>query len=106
MKNDYDSNLSLATGEFSRDGQYLAASGYGRVRIYDIQGPATPFVMVSDFTKNVNTVGFNDTGNWMFAGAEDRVAKIIDWRAGGNLWITRIYQVILSLLLNYRGIHQ
>ncbi|TNN20928.1 G beta-like protein [Schistosoma japonicum] len=48
--------------------------------------------MVSDFTKNVNTVGFNDTGNWMFAGAEDRVAKIIDWRAGGNLWITRIYQ--------------
>ncbi|KAK4472847.1 hypothetical protein MN116_004060 [Schistosoma mekongi] len=127
MKNDYDSNLSLATGgfdhtiriwqpstgkyiqgfqhnesqvnalEFSRDGQYLAASGYGRVRIYDIQGPATPFVMVSDFTKNVNTVGFNDTGNWMFAGAEDRVAKIIDWRAGGNLWITRIYQTSSSI---------
>lgn len=55
--------------------------------------------MVSDFTKNVNTVGFNDTGNWMFAGAEDRVAKIIDWRAGGNLWITRIYQVIVSYLV-------
>ncbi|CAH8445170.1 unnamed protein product, partial [Heterobilharzia americana] len=122
MNNDYDSNLSLATGgfdhtirmwqpstgkyiqgfqhsesqvntlAFSRDGQYLAAGGYGRVRVYDVQGPGTPFVMVSDFTKNVNTVGFNDTGNWMFAGAEDRVAKIIDWRAGGNLWITRIYQ--------------
>ncbi|CAH8436502.1 unnamed protein product [Schistosoma curassoni] len=138
MKNDYDNNLSLATGgfdhtirmwqpstgkyiqgfqhnesqvnalEFSRDGQYLAAGGYGRVRIYDVQGPATPFVMVSDFTKNVNTVGFNDTGNWMFAGAEDRVAKIIDWRAGGNLWITRIYQTSSSIntMLLHRNQHE
>lgn len=138
MKNDCDSNLSLATGgfdhliriwqpstgkfiqgfkhsesqvclfnqlisifqvntlAFSRDGKLLAAGGYGRVRIYDVQGSTTPFFIVSDFTKNVNTVGFNDTGNWMFAGSEDKVAKIIDWRASCNLWVTRIYQVMYS----------
>nr|CAH8828875.1 unnamed protein product [Trichobilharzia regenti] len=138
MKNDYDSNLSLATGgfdhtikmwqpntgiyiqgfqhnesqvnalAFSRDGHYLAAAGYGRVRVYDVQGPGTPFVTVSDFTKNVNTVGFNDTGNWMFAGAEDRVAKIIDWRAGGNIWISRIYQASSSIntMLLHRNQHE
>ncbi|KAF8560676.1 hypothetical protein P879_10663 [Paragonimus westermani] len=122
MKGDYDANLSLATGgfdhvirmwqpstgkyltgfqhnesqvntlAFSRDGHYLAAGGYGRVRVYDTLGSAIPAVVVSEFSKNVNTLGFNDEGNWMFAGSEDRVAKIIDWRAGGNLWITRVYQ--------------
>ncbi|THD19872.1 Target of rapamycin complex subunit lst8 [Fasciola hepatica] len=138
MKGEYDANLSLATGgfdhvirmwqpstgkyiqgfqhnesqvnalAFSRDGLYLAAGGYGRVRVYDAHGAATPAVVVSEFTKNVNTLGFNDTGSWMFAGSEDRVAKIIDWREGGNLWITRVYQTSSSInsMLLHRNQHE
>ncbi|KAF6774624.1 hypothetical protein AHF37_05460 [Paragonimus kellicotti] len=138
MKGDYDANLSLATGgfdhvirmwqpstgkyltgfqhnesqvntlAFSRDGHYLAAGGYGRVRVYDTLGSAIPAVVVSEFSKNVNTLGFNDEGNWMFAGSEDRVAKIIDWRAGGNLWITRVYQTTSSInsMLLHRNQHE
>ncbi|OON14862.1 WD domain, G-beta repeat protein, partial [Opisthorchis viverrini] len=138
MKNDYDASLSLATGgfehmirmwqpstgkyiqgfqhpesqvnalAFSRDGHFLAAAGYGRVRVYNTHGDATPAVVVSEFSKNVNTVGFNDEGNWMFAGSEDRVAKIIDWRAGGNLWITRVHQTTSSInsMLLHRNQHE
>ncbi|CAH8667864.1 unnamed protein product [Dicrocoelium dendriticum] len=138
MKGDYDANLSLATGgfdhiirmwqpstgkyiqgfqhnesqvnalAFSRDGHYLAAGGYGRVRVYDTHGAATPAVIVSEFNKNVNTLGFNDEGNWMFAGSEDRVAKIIDWRAGGSLWITRVFQTSSSIntMLLHRNQHE
>ncbi|VDP99656.1 unnamed protein product [Trichobilharzia regenti] len=129
MKNDYDTNLSLATVgfnhtiklwqpntgiciqgfqhnesqvnalAFSRDGHYLAAAGYGRVRVYDVQGPGTPFVTVSDFTKSVNTVGSNDTGNWMFAGAED---------PGGNICISHISQASSSIntMLLHRNQHE
>lgn len=85
--------------EFSRDGKYLAAAGYGRIRVYDVHGSATPVMTISEFTKNVNTLGFNNTGKWIFAGSEDRLAKIIDWRANGNLCITRVYQVRRTLIL-------
>ncbi|BHF71727.1 Target of rapamycin complex subunit lst8 [Sparganum proliferum] len=69
---------------FTNDGHYLAAAGYGKIRIYDVYGGASPLVVISEFTKNVNAIGHNASGTWMFAGGEDKAAKILDCRAGGS----------------------
>ncbi len=80
---------------FTNDGRYLAAAGYGKVRIYDVYGGASPLNVVPEFNKNVNVVGHNAKGNLMYAGGEDKVAKIFDWRATGHntLCVTGTCQV-------------
>ncbi|KAL3318136.1 Target of rapamycin complex subunit lst8 [Cichlidogyrus casuarinus] len=79
---------------FSRDRSALIAGGFGRLRLYDVYAyeQATPKVTVSEFDKNVNSVGFNETGSWVFAGGEDKSVKIIDRRTIGNdpACITRV----------------
>lgn len=84
---------------FTRDGHYLAAAGYGKVRIYDVFSSANPAVVLSDFTKNINAIGYNDSGSWMFCGGEAKIAKIIDWRVGGlgNGYVTGAYQATSSI---------
>ncbi|VDD76608.1 unnamed protein product [Mesocestoides corti] len=65
---------------FTSDGSYLAAAGFGKIRIYDVFGGASPVTVLAEFSKNVNVVGHDLRGNWMFSGGEDKVAKIFDWR--------------------------
>uniref|UniRef100_A0A183SD49 Target of rapamycin complex subunit lst8 n=1 Tax=Schistocephalus solidus TaxID=70667 RepID=A0A183SD49_SCHSO len=83
---------------FTNDGHYLAAAGYGKIRIYDVYGGASPLVVISEFTKNVNAVGHNAAGTWMFAGGEDKSAKILDCRAGGSgsPYVTGTRQILFS----------
>ncbi|VUZ52619.1 unnamed protein product [Hymenolepis diminuta] len=69
---------------FTHDGRYLAAAGFARIRIYDVQGGANHINSVKDFTKNVNSIGHDARGRWTYAGGEDKVAKIFDLRSSNH----------------------
>ncbi|KAH9284099.1 Target of rapamycin complex subunit lst8 [Echinococcus granulosus] len=69
---------------FTFDGHYLAAAGFRKIRIYDVFGGATPLTVVTEFSKNVNAIGHDARGRWTYAGGEDKVAKIFDWRSSSH----------------------
>ncbi|KAM7535351.1 hypothetical protein Aperf_G00000095785 [Anoplocephala perfoliata] len=69
---------------FTPDGRYLAAAGFARIRIYDVQGGANHMQSIKEFTKNVNVIGHDARGRWTYAGGEDKVAKIFDWRSSNH----------------------
>ena len=69
---------------FTYDGRYLAAAGFGKIRIYDVFGGAAPLSVLTEFSKNVNVIGHDARGRWTFAGGEDKIAKIFDWRSSSH----------------------
>lgn len=66
--------------EISPDsGQYLAAGGYQRIRMFDVNN-STPVVNYEGVSKNVMDVGFQKEGKWMYTAGEDGTAKLWDIR--------------------------
>ena len=45
-------------------------------QIYDYEG----------VSKNINCMGFNQSGIWMYSGGEDKTARIWDLRWGSAVW--------------------
>ncbi|GAB0094335.1 Protein LST8 homolog [Sergentomyia squamirostris] len=55
----------------------LAACGYQQIRLYDMISN-NPIVNFDGVTRNISSVGFEETGKWMFTGGEDHYVRIWD----------------------------
>ncbi|XP_064607066.1 target of rapamycin complex subunit lst8-like [Liolophura sinensis] len=79
--------------DITPDKQLIAAAGYQRIRMYDLNSNNPNAVINYDgVSKNVTAVGFHQEGKWMYTGGEDNSARIWDLRSR-NLQCQRIFQV-------------
>jgi len=66
----------------STNREQLGAAGYQHIRIYDVfVGAPNPIINLDGLSKNVTTLGFNESSTWMFSGGEDCFGRIWDLRA-------------------------
>lgn len=77
--------------EITPDRQLLAAASYQHIRMYDINSNnPNPVVNYEGVSKNVTSVGFQETGRWMYTGGEDCMARVWDLRSR-NLQCQKLY---------------
>lgn len=75
------------------DGYQIAAAGYQHIHLYDlVSAGAAPVMKFEGVAKNVSSVQFDRSGNWMFTGGEDCSAKMWDIRTKG-VNCSKIFQV-------------
>lgn len=61
--------------DITPDKRLLAACGFQHIRLYDMN-TFVPIVNFEGVTKNVNRVGFQEDGKWMYTGGEDCRVRI------------------------------
>lgn len=71
--------------EISPDRKWLAAASYQHIHMYDITcNNPNAVVNYEGTSKNVTSVGFEESGKWMYSGGEDCRARIWDLRSRNN----------------------
>eukprot|EP01111_Echinosteliopsis_oligospora_P015473 TRINITY_DN6138_c0_g2_i1.p1 TRINITY_DN6138_c0_g2~~TRINITY_DN6138_c0_g2_i1.p1 ORF type:complete len:310 (+),score=84.45 TRINITY_DN6138_c0_g2_i1:86-1015(+) len=76
--------------EITPDKHYLAAAGNPHIRLFEAgTNNAAPVISFDGHKGNVNAVGFQRDGKWMFSGSDDGSIKIWDLRAAG---CQRVYE--------------
>ncbi|XP_018325272.1 target of rapamycin complex subunit lst8 [Agrilus planipennis] len=79
--------------EITPNKQLLAATGYQRIRMYDLtSNNPNPVINYEGLSKNVTSVGFQEDCKWMFTGGEDCSARIWDYRAKTHRNAAKIFQ--------------
>lgn len=66
---------SVCALDITADKRLLAACGYQHIRLYDMN-TFVPIVNFEGVTKNVNRIGFQEDGKWMYTGGEDCRVRI------------------------------
>lgn len=66
---------SVCALDITADKRMLAACGYQHIRLYDMN-TFVPIVNFQGVTKNVNRIGFQEDGKWMYTGGEDCRVRI------------------------------
>jgi len=87
----------------SNDGKQLGAAGYEHVRLYDISSPSPyPTTTYSKLQKekNVTSLGFNTSAQWMYTAGEEGLACIWDLRTSQCQRKLKISSAINSAVLH------
>lgn len=87
----------------SNDGKQLGAAGYEHVRLYDITSPSPyPTTTYSKLQKekNVTSLGFNPSSQWMFTAGEEGLACVWDLRTSQCQRKLKISSAINSAVLH------